>query len=502
MSPDKLDDDQTPDQDPASLPAEDMATDSDEPKDDQPLDLTIEVDSPSACERHVTVSVSTDDIMRYRNNAFSEMMPTATVPGFRSGRAPRKLVEHRFHKEVDEQIKGSLLMDGMTQVSEEQNFAAISEPDFNLDAVEIPADGPMTFEFDIEVRPEFDLPEWKGLLVQRPVREFDDRDIERRLQQVLTPHGELIPCDRKAQTGDYITTNITVVHDGEEVASEPEQVVRVAEVLSFQDGKLDGFAALMADAAPGDTRQAEMELSSDTANEKLRGATVTVQFEVLDVKQLRMPELTPEFLIEMGGFESEEELRTAVRKDLERKLGYHQAQQIRNQITAALTAAADWDLPPGLLRRQSARELERTTMELQRSGFSEAEIHTRENELRQNSTAATARSLKQHFILERIAEEEQIDASNEDFEQEIELLAAQGGESPRRARAQIEKRGLMDVLRNQIVERKVIDLVRTHARFQDEPFEQDETDVEAIDMAVGGEREPPIPEATQGSEES
>ena len=120
-------------------------------------------------------------------------MPTAAVPGFRPGRAPRKLVEHRFHKDVDEQVKGSLLMDSMTQVSEEQHFAAISEPDFDLDAVEIPGEGPMTFEFDIEVRPEFDLPEWKGLLVQRPVREFDDRDIDRRLQEILAPHGELVP---------------------------------------------------------------------------------------------------------------------------------------------------------------------------------------------------------------------------------------------------------------------------------------------------------------------
>ena len=82
---------------------------------------------------------------------------------------------------------------------------------------------------------------------------------------------------------------------------------------------------------------------------------------------------------------------------------------MRQQVTAALTEAADWDLPPELLRRQSMRELERAVLELRRSGFSEHEIQAHANELRQNSAVSTARALKEHFILERIAEEEKID---------------------------------------------------------------------------------------------
>ena len=110
----------------------------------------------------MTVTVSREDIDRYMNDAYSELMPSANVPGFRIGRAPRKLVESKFKKQIAEQIKGSLLLDSLSQISEEQSFTAISEPDLNLDAVEVPDEGPMTFEFDIEVRPEFDMPKWKG----------------------------------------------------------------------------------------------------------------------------------------------------------------------------------------------------------------------------------------------------------------------------------------------------------------------------------------------------
>ena len=99
-----------------------------------------------------------EDIERYRKRAFDDLRGKAAVPGFRPGRAPHKLVQSRFRQEVADQIKGSLLMDSLTQINEEHQLTAISEPSLDMEAVAIPDEGPMTFEFDLEVRPEFDLP--------------------------------------------------------------------------------------------------------------------------------------------------------------------------------------------------------------------------------------------------------------------------------------------------------------------------------------------------------
>ncbi|MEM9351414.1 MAG: trigger factor [Planctomycetota bacterium] len=462
------------------------------------LSLEVEVESPSACERHVTVTIAREDIERYLDDAYSELMPKAEVPGFRAGRAPRKLVENRFKKDIGEQIKGSLLMDSLGQISEEQSFTAISEPEIDLDAVELPADGPMTFEFSIEVRPEFDLPEWRGLEVTRPVREFTDEDVDQQLEQMLSRYGQLSPHDGEAEEGDYVSVNLVATHDGKQLNSEEERVIRLRPNLSFTDATLEGFIEAMSGAKAGDSREAKVTISAQATNEDLRGKEVDVKFDVLEVKKLKLPELTEDFLSEIGGFESEEKLREAVKADLARQLEYRQQQNARQQITAKLTASADWELPPGLLKRQSVRELERAVMELRRSGFSEAQIRARENELRQNSAQSTASALKEHFILERIAEEESIEAEEGDFEREIMLIAMQSGDSPRRVRAQIEKRGLMDVLQNQILERKVLERVQGEAKFKDEPFEPDQVTVEAIDWAVaGGRGDAEIPEAIE-----
>ena len=140
----------------------------------------------------MTVTISRDDIDRYLSEAFDELAPKAEVPGFRPGRAPRKLVESRFKEQVTDQVKGSLLMDSLAQVSDEHDFSAISEPDFDFDAVSIPDDGPLTFEFDIEVRPDFDVPEWKGLKLKRPVREYTDEDVDTHLQRLLARYGKLV----------------------------------------------------------------------------------------------------------------------------------------------------------------------------------------------------------------------------------------------------------------------------------------------------------------------
>jgi trigger factor len=481
---------------PENPPVADEAAESE----DQKLNLAIKIDSPSACERHVTVTIPRDDIERYYDKAYSEMMPTAAIPGFRAGRAPRKLIESRFKKDVGDQVKGSLLMDSMTQITDDEKFSAISEPDFDPLAVTLPDEGAMTFEFNIEVRPEFDLPEWKGLKVERPVREFDAKDIDKRLEQILARHGRLIPHDGPASSGDYITCNLTFKNGAVELSSAKEEVIRLRPILSFRDGKIEGFDKTMKNVKAGETREAAAKISGDAPNESLRNQEITAVFEVLEVKKLELPKLDANLLQEMGGFENEGELRDAIQVELGRQLDYQQQQEARRQITAALTESANWQLPPDLLRRQARRELERAVLELRRNGFGDQEIRAYENDLRQNSLASTAKALKEHFILERIAEDQDIDADADDYEQETKLIAAQSGESVRRVRARLEKGGLMDALRNQIIERKVIELVLEHAKFKDVPYKPEGSDTEAIEQTAGGEEAAEIPEAKNSGE--
>ena len=463
------------------------------------LSLEVNVDSPSACQRHVTVTIGREDIDRYFNEAITELMPKSNVPGFRPGRAPRKIVESRYRKDMLDQVKNTLLLDTMNQVSEEQGFSAISEPEFDFDAVEVPNEGSMTFEFDIEVRPEFDLPEWKGLKLKRPVRKITKKDVDAQITRMLSRNAQLVPTDGGADEGDYVVVNMEFQHEGNVVSRSEENTLCIRPSLSFRDCLLEGFAKLMKGAKKGDTKQTEATLSDDAANRDLRGEKLTADFHVLEVKKLDLPALHDEQLEQLGGFKAVGDLKDSVEKDLNRRLGYRQRQSIRRQITGVLTESADWELPPELLNRQSQRELERAVLELRASGFDEEAIRTHANDLRRNVMSSTETALKEHFILERIAEDQDVEAEDGDYDDEISLIADQRDESPRRVRARLEKQGAMDALRNQIIERKVLGLIESHAQFEDVKDQDTSDDVQPVDFSVGGvDEESMIPEAKHG----
>ena len=461
----------------------------------QPLNLEIDVETSSACERHVTVSISRDDVDRYFHKKFDELMPQAEVPGFRPGRAPRKIVESRFRSQISDQVKGELLLDCMTQGNEESDFAAISEPDFDFDAVTLPDEGPLKFEFDIEVRPEFELPKWKGLNIERPVSDFDNEHIDQQLKRVLFDHSALVPTDGAAKEGDYVVCELTAKHEGKTISSSSELEICVRKQLSFPDWLLENFDKLMVGAKAGETKSTKIKVSCQADNEPLRDQEIDLEFKILDVKEVEYPELTPALLKKLGNFDSEGDLKDAIKNELERQLAYRQSQKVRSQITELLTESANWELPKDLLKRQASRELDRAVMELRTSGFNESMIRAYENDLRQNSLERTEKALKEHFILESIAESEKIEDSPEDYEAEIQLIAAQSGDSPRSVRARLEKRGQMDSLRNQIIERKVVALIQSEAKFKDTKLELDEDQVEAIQHSVAGGGKSDIPEA-------
>ncbi len=450
------------------------------------LNIEVDIREVGSCERHFKITIPREEIDRYYEKEFDELAETAYVPGFRQGKAPRRLVEKRFRKEIGERVKSNLVLDCLSQVGDSPDITPIGEPDFDFGAVVLPDDGPMIFEYDLEVRPEFELPNWKNLKIERPVKEFGAEDVDRAIEQVLSSYGSLVPSEEPAQPGDYIVTKLAFAHEGNVVSKADEETIRIRPVLSFQDGSIQDFDKLMTGVKAGDVKTAKATLSEDAPNPELRGKEVEATFEILEVKKLDLPELNKDFLERIGGFEDVGDFRDAVLDTLKRQLEHEQRQSARQQITKALTVSASWELPPTLLERQTHRELDRKVMELRRSGYPDDFIRSQMNYLLQNNKIAVAQALKEHFILEKIAEVENIDATEKDYSTEIALIAAQSNSTPRRIRAQIEKQGNMDILRNQVVERKVLDLILENAVFIDTPFEAEGLNEEALDRAAGG----------------
>lgn len=456
--------------------------------DDAPFRLTLDVniDTIGPCKKHVRVRIPRSNIDFFYESAIKELAASASVPGFRVGRVPAKLVGRRFRKELTDEVKQKLLVGSLEQLSEDYNLDPINEPNLDAEAIEIPDEGDFEYEFEVEVRPEFDMPSYDGLVIDRPVRDVTDEDVDAYLQQFLVQYGKRVPHEGPAEKDDSITAAVEFFHDGETIRRTPELTAQLKPVLRFRDAELSGFDELMAGVQADETRECEITISSEAESVAMRGETVKAVFHVHEVKRQELPELSKEFLQRVG-VETVDELKDEVRKILERQVTYEQRQSARTQVLEKITESATWDLPEELVSKQVDNALYREKLEMQQAGFTTQQIRARENQLRQQSVTSTRQAMKEHFVLDKIAIENDIEVNPIEIDIEIQLMAAQSGESPRRLRARLEKSGVIENLEAQIRERKAVDVVLNNAVYKDVPMDRpEELDVEAVNVAICG----------------
>jgi trigger factor len=473
------------------------------------LHQQVEIKDVGPCKKHIKVTVDRADIDARLDEKYSDLVTghQSYVAGFRPGKAPRKIVERHYKGEIEQQVRGEVLMASLEQLAEEQDIAPLAPPDLDPAKIVIPAEGPLVYEFEVEVRPQFQLPDYKGLKLKRPVQEFTDADVEVEMKRLLEPYGQVVPKEGnppKVAVGDIITCDITT-RQGDQVLNEVKEVrIRVDPKLALKDGVAEDFGKQVAGAKAGDTRTVDIKLSDAVANPALRGQTVKATFDIKDIKTVRMPEITEE-LLEQFGVHTEEQLRELIRVVLNRRLEYLQRQSARQQVINLVAEKALTDLPQDLLVRQARRAIQRKAVEMQSAGLSDEEIDGRLRMMQQDIVRSTAAALKEHFVLQKIAEDEKIEVNDDDIDEEIERIAARTDESPRKVRARLEREDMLEALAAELLESKALDLILGSAEYEDAPLTAAEKEapigtVEA--QAVEGELKDPTAAAEQAEEKS
>jgi trigger factor len=453
---------------------------ADKEKAPEKLKQTVDIRDAGPCKKHIKVTVDRESIDARLKTKFDELAVDANVAGFRPGKAPRKVIEKRYHKDVAEQVKTELLLASLEQLAEENDIAPLTAPDIDPNALELPDKGPMVYEFDVEVRPEFDLPNYKGLKLRRPIHTFSDAEVEAEFRRVISPDGQVVPKpEGNAATGDILIAEIAFKQGDREIGKVAETGFQVDKQLAFRDGVAPRFAEQVQGANAGDKRVVDVELSQSVADTTLRGQTIQAHFDIKDVKTLRLPELTPDYLKRFG-VNSADMLRELVNVFLKRRLEHMQRQSAREQVIQQIAASSSWQLPEDLLRRQAGRALARRRMEMQGDGIPEKEIQARLRLMQQDVLQSTALALKEHFVLQKIAEVEKIDVNEDDLNDEIERLANQRNESPRRLRAQLEREDMLDALMTEMYERKALDLILDAAEYEDVTVGEKQTEAPAV----------------------
>lgn len=419
----------------------------------------IQIEDAGPATKKVKVEIPADRIKEKLAEQYRELRSQAAIPGFRVGRAPQQLIEKRFATDVKDQVRRTLIGESYEQAVTRNNLEVIGEPQFdNPESIELKEDQGLTYSFEVEVQPEINLPVLTGLKVKKPKIEVKEENIDQAMNNLREQQGALVPVeDRGAEEKDFITADVHI-KDGDNVVThqhDAQLVVRPGRVggISIEDldKQLKGVKA-------GETKTITAKAPESHPEESIRGKEVTIEIKVKDIKRLELAEVNEAFLEDLG-FQTEQELRDALKEQMEQRIQYDVQQSMREQINRYLLENVKIDLPTKLSDRQTDRIVQRRTMDLLMRGLPEDKVAEVVEKLREGAKDEAARELKLFFILQKIAQQENVDIDEAELNGRVALLAAQRGQRPEKLKQEMAKDGSLQNLYVQMREQKAIDKI-------------------------------------------
>lgn len=441
--------------------------------------IDVAVEDIGTLRKRLVIKVPRDSIQSEQDSQYKELIADAVVPGFRRGRAPRRLVEKRFGREVSEQVQTKLVSNAYLAAIDREDIKVLGDPlvwasmpdkanpasgpterlvdmPTALEHMKLPDEGDFEFKCEVEVKPEIELPSLEGIPVEKPSLKITDKDASEEIDRIRSRRGHFAPVvDGKVEDDDLLICDVKMSVGGE-VVKTMDNLQLAARPQRVDGVTLEDFGKKFKGAKLGDSKSLEGALPDDYEREDLRGKKATFEFTLQDIKRLVLPPLDAAYL-EQIGFDSEKEYRTWVKEQMEQRLEREISQLMRRQIADHLVKAVKLDLPQSLSSRQSERVVRRRMVELRRQGVPQAEIDKHADELRTSATQQTGNDLRLHFILEKIAESQNLEVTEEEINGQIASIARTYGRRFDRVRDELARDNGIESLYLQIRDEKCLD---------------------------------------------
>lgn len=436
--------------------------------------VTIEDAGPS--RKKLVIEIPADAVEEKLASSLDTLAAEAELPGFRKGRAPRRLIEKRFADVVSREARNELITGAYSRVVEDNGLKVIGEPETEDAAkVEIVRGEPLKFVVSVEVMPEFVLPSLDGIKVAKPLLEVTDEQVDGELEKLRINEGDLEQRD-EPEAGDYLTGHgVMTGPEDEEFYNIEGAVVRVP--LPADEGKgmvlgvvVDDFASQLGLPKPGETATITTNGPQHHEREELRGKALTVTFKVDRVDRI-IPAPLGDVVAKLG-FESEEEIREMFRTRLGQRVLINQQAAMRQQVARHLLDNTEMELPERLTAGQAERLLHRMRVEMMYRGMDEQPIEQRVAEMRDASSERAARELKLSFILHKAGEELNIKVEEPEVNGRIAQLAAERGERPDQLRQHLIQTRQVGAIVQQIREHKTVDAILAKAEISEMSAEE------------------------------
>ena len=413
-------------------------------------------ETSNSTRREIQVEIPVEAVNRETESLIQKYQKLARIPGFRRGHVPASVIRQRFSEDLKSDVVEALVPRYFRKAADKQGLIPVSQP--QVTDLHLKENEPLRFKASFEVMPEIKVEGYKELRAEKPEIVVTDEEVEQSLTNVREQHATYSAVEGRALAdGDYAQVSL----DGQPKDGDGKPV-HMDEIMVEIAGKdtMPEFTENLRGASAGDERVFDVVYAQDAAEQRLAGKTFTYTVKVHSIKQKSLPELDDQFATQLGEFKSLDEVRQRLREGMAAERKHAAEHGAKDKLVAELVKRSEFEVPEALVERQIDVRLERGLRALAAQGMKAEDIKKMDlNRLRVGQREQALQEVKASLLLDKIAEEEKIEVSDEEINGEINSLAQQSKQTPEAIRARLTRDGALDRIRNRIRSEKTLDFL-------------------------------------------
>jgi trigger factor len=413
-------------------------------------------ETSSSTRREIAVEIPVEEVTRETASLIQKYQKLARIPGFRRGHVPASVIRQRFAEDLKSDVVEALVPRYFRKEADKQGLIPVSQP--QVTDLHLKDNEPLRFKASFEVMPEIKVDGYKELRAEKPEITVTDEEVEHSLNGLREQHATFTSLEGRALADrDYAQVSL----DGQPKDGDGKPV-HMDEVLVEIAGKntMPEFTENLRGASPGDERVFEVVYAQDASEQRLAGKTFTYTVKVHSIKHKALPELDDQFATQLGEFKTLDEVRQRIREGMGSERKHTAEHEAKDKLVAELVKRSEFEVPEALVDRQIDVRLERGTLAVGAQGMKAEDIKKMDlHRLRIGQREQALQEVKASLVLDKIAEEEKIEVSDEEIDREIDALAIQSKQTPEAIRARLTRDGALDRIRNRIRSEKTLDFL-------------------------------------------
>lgn len=418
-------------------------------------DLQITVEQPASTSRRLSVTVPRERVQRARNAVISQFANNARLPGFRKGKLPTRIIEQRFGPSIEQETLDRVIQQAYREALEAEGLRPISQG--AIDNVHYAPDSELRFDAEFEVQPDVKIARANGFTVARPVVQVGQDEVDAVLERLQNDQGTWQPLEgSRPSAGDQVTVEMTQQGD------DPDEEPRSYRIVIGEGQAIPDVEQAIQSLLPGEEGVFAIRFPDDFPEPNQAGQEQQVHIRLVQAERKELPVLDDEFARSLGDFADLQALRARVEQDVRDDSERRAEAQVRAQLLDQILEANAFDVPGSMIDRYLDAMTGHADDEEHRTkhGHSPEELE-RFRRMREMLRPQAENGLKRILVVERLAEQHGLKASQDEIDARVEELARQHGREASEVWLQLEKSGQLQQLESEITEDKVFEHLKS-----------------------------------------